>query len=374
MGISFGFPRMRHPGEQRDFLPGLMAFLHEAGAGDLVIEDGYGSGMDIEAAEYADAAPTVRFAAEQECLEQDVVVILRYPREEALERMRPGSALVCMLHYPTRPERISRLLDLMVHGISLDGVTDDLGRRLVENFEATAWNGVREAFKELRRLYGRFSLPSRRPLRVTVMGAGAVGGHAVRAATRYGDLALRDAMVRGGLPGVEVTVVDFDLTWNEGYMLDRLERSDILVDATQRPDPSQPVIPNDWIAVLPLHAVLLDLSADPYDLSSDPPKVKGIESIPEGTLEAWLFHPDHPAYDLLDPVIRSEHRRMALSCNAWPGLQPRQCMEVYSREVQPVLRVLLETSVNRLDPEHGRLYERAVARAEVSRWRAANES
>ena len=336
-----------------------------------MLEDGYGEGMGLGPVDYAAASPNVRFGAVDAALDQDVIVVLRCPTEEALRRIRPGGVLVSMLHYATRLERTALIADLPIHAVSLDAVTDDLGRRLVENFEATAWNGVREAFAELSRLYSRFHLPSRRPLRVTVLGAGAVGAHAVRAATRYGDTALRDVMVRGGVPGVEVTVVDFDLTWNEAYMLDRLERTDLLVDATQRPDPSRPVIPNDWIAVMPLHAVLLDLSADPYDLTVDPPKVKGIEGIPTGSLAEWLFHPDHPAYDRLDPRVGSEHRRMALSCNAWPGLQPRDCMEVYSRQVQPVLRgAARDLRPNGWTPTTDELYDRAVARAEVSRWHA----
>jgi alanine dehydrogenase len=372
MGMSFGFPRMHvEPGERRDFLPCLMAFLDRTGSGPIVLEDGYGEDMGLGPVDYIAASPKVRFGTADAALDQDVIVVLRCPTDEALRRIRAGSTLVSMLHYATRPERTELIASLPFHAVSLDGITDDVGRRLVENFEATAWNGVREAFRELSRLYDRFHLPSRRPLRVSVLGAGAVGAHAVRAATRYGDTALRDVMVEGGVPGVEVTVLDFDLTWNEPYMLDRLERTDMLVDATQRPDPTRPVVPNDWIAVMPLHAVLLDLSADPYDLTVDPPKIKGIEGIPHGSLATWLFHPDHPAYDLLDPRIRSEQRRMTLSCNAWPGLEPRSCMEVYSRQVQPVLRVLLETPIERLDADDGP-YERSVARAEVSRWRAPN--
>jgi alanine dehydrogenase len=200
------------------------------------------------------------------------------------------------------------------------------------------------------------------------MGSGAVGAHAVHAATRYGDPELRSALVRGGVPGVEVTVIDFDLTWNEPYMLERLERTDILIDATQRSDQSRPVVPNEWIAALPFHAVLLDLAADPYNFATDPPRVKGIEGIPQGSLETWLFHPDHPAYSSLDPRVATMQRRMALSCDAWPGLEPRACMEVYSRQILPVLRVLIDTPAERLDPDRGQLYERAVARSEVSRW------
>lgn len=373
MGISFGFPRMHtEPGERRDFLPNLMTFLDHAGSGSLVLEEGYGQGMGLGPVEYVAASPKVRFGSLDAALDQDIIVVLRCPAPDALRRIRPGAILVSMLHYPTRTGRTDLISELPIHGISLDSITDDLGRRLVENFEATAWNGVREAFRELSRLYDRFHLPGRRPLRVTVLGAGAVGAHAVRAATRYGDPELRDLMVRGGIPGVEVTVVDFDLTWNEPYMLDRLERTDLLIDATLRPEPSTPAIPNDWIAGMPLHAVLLDLAADPYDFTTDPPKVKGIEGIPTGSLETWLFEPDHPAYDRLDPHVASEFRRMALSCNAWPGLQPQGCMEVYGLQLEPVLRTLLETPIGRLDADEGRLYERAVARAEVSRWRASN--
>jgi hypothetical protein len=47
-------------------------------------------------------------------------------------------------------------------------------------------------------------------------------------------------------------------------------------------------------------------------------------------------------------------------------------MEVYSRQVEPVLRVLLEKPVEGWSVEHGHYYERAVARAELARWRAVH--
>ncbi len=60
-------------------------------------------------------------------------------------------------------------------------------------------------------------------------------------------------------------------------MKDRLRRSDILIDATQRPDPSKPIFPNSWIAYMPEHAVLLDLSVDPYQFGQENTVVKGID-------------------------------------------------------------------------------------------------
>ena len=93
-----------------------------------------------------------------------------------------------------------------------------------------------------------------------------MGGWAVLAATRYGDPELREELVASNVPGVEVTVVDFDLTWHEDYMLGRLERTDLLIDATKR---ATRAVRSSRTRGSPRSrdAVLLDLAADPYDLT-----------------------------------------------------------------------------------------------------------
>jgi len=372
MALSIGLPRMhKEAGERRDFLPHLVGFLDRLGAAEIVVEEGYGSGMKVPVRAYLESSPRCRVASYEDCLAQDVVVVVRYPGADTVRGLRRGTILVSMLHLPTRPERVQLLLDLGIRGVSLDGITDDLGHRLVQNVEAVGWNGVREAFKEIQQIHPRFAHPSRRPLRVTCLGAGAVGAHAIRAATRYGDPRLREEMVAARVPGVEVTVADFDLTWHENYMLSRLEQTDLLIDATQREDPTRVIVPNDWVAALPQDAVIVDLSVDPYDFSVDPPRTKGIEGVPEGNLDQYVFYPDDPAYERLPPGVRTKNRRIALACYSWPGLRPKTCMEVYGGQVEPVLRVILERSLDELDLENGSYYERAVARAEVSRWRPA---
>ena len=57
-------------------------------------------------------------------------------------------------------------------------------------------------------------------------------------------------------------------------------QADILVDATNRRDPSVPIIPNAWLAWLPEHAVITDLAVDPYLLDDHPQTVRGIEGTP----------------------------------------------------------------------------------------------
>jgi len=368
---TVGLPRMhKEPSEKRDFLPDFIAYLDRVGAEEIVLEEGYGSGIGFTPDDYRAASGKVRFAGYEECLSQQLVIVVRCPDEASLLKIPRGTILYSMLHFPTRPGRVAMLRERGIRGVSLDSFADDRGRRLVENLESVGWNGVQAAFRELSKTYRDFDKPGRRELRVTVMGSGAVGGFAARASTRYGDEELRKKMVAKGVRGVEVTTIDYDLTLDENYMLTRFESTDLLIDATQRPDPSRYVVPNDWVQALPHHAVLLDLSVDPYDFSVTPAEVKGIEGIPEGNLDQYVFAPDDPVYAKMDPRIRTTHRRVALSCYSWPGVHPRACMDVYGTQLQPLVRVALERDLGTLDPLHGTFFERAVARADVERWRS----
>jgi len=107
-----------------------------------------------------------------------------------------------MLHYPTRPDRVEFLRSLKVEAISLDSVKDDNGRRLVENLRAVAWNGVEVAFQVLRSIYPSpgFESPDRDPIRVTLLGSGAVGMQVAQAAVRYGDEASGATWQPAGFP------------------------------------------------------------------------------------------------------------------------------------------------------------------------------
>jgi alanine dehydrogenase len=366
---TFGFPLMHlEQGERRCFLPGLMRALAAAGAAQIVVEDGYGEPMGVSTQDYVDAAPVVKVGSYADCLAQDVVVQVRCPPDEALRAIRPGSVLVAMLHYPTRPGRVASLSALGLRCISLDSIADDLGHRLVENMRGVGWYGVRAAVRELARTHRRFDSSGRGPLRATVLGAGAVAGHAIRACTQFGDPELHRRLASHQVLGFEVTVVDRDTTWHENTMLGRLEQTDLLVDATARRDLTTPVVPNEWLEALPQPAVVLDLAADPYDFWLVPPHVKGIEGVPHGSLDQYVFGVDDPIYERMDARIGTRFRRTALSCYSWPGVEPLDCMEVYSHQIAPVLEMLLHRPIDDWDVASGHYIERAVARAELGRW------
>ena len=366
--LTFGLPRMhKEAGERRDFLPPLVGKLADWGV-EVFVEGGIGSGMGLRDQDYTDLSPLVHLATNEEVFRADVVLTLRCPDESEFVKMRPGSLLFAMLHFPTRPVRVQRLRELGIEAVSMDSVTDDSGRRLVVDSRDVAWNGVEAAFDALEQGWPALPDRGRGPVRVTVMGPGEIGKHAVEAATKYGNLERAGRLARQGVAGVEVVVVGRNLTGDQDYMLERLRDTDVLVDASQRDDPSTPLVPNDWLGELPPHAVVCDLVVDPYLLEEEPPTVRSVEGIPQGNLDQWIFAPDDEAWERLPPDIPTRYRRWVASCYSWPGVHPLPCMELYGTQLAPLLEALVHAGGMRGLRAEGSYHERALHRASLRAW------
>jgi alanine dehydrogenase len=363
----FGFPRMHmEKGERRDFLPPLVASLAQLGI-RVVVEEGIGSGMGLCDEDYTSTSPSVRVGTEEEAFASDGVVILRAPDAQVNE-LRPGATLVSMLHFATRPTRVARLEGLAVEAISLDQIQDDVGRRLVVDGPAVAWNGLEAAFDVLEETWAPLVRTDRRPVRVTILGAGEIGRNAVEASTKYGSLRRDRRLTALGCPGVEVMTIGRNMTCRPDRVDELLPFTDVLVDATQRHDPAIPVIRNEQIALLPDHAVICDLAVDPYLPEADPPTVRGIEGIPQGNLDRYIFDVDDPAWDRVPTNVSNRNRRPVVSCYSWPGVHPRPCMELYGEQLAPLLTVLAERGGARGLRKDGPFHERALYRATLRAW------
>ncbi len=368
--ITFGLARMRvEYGERRDFLPKLVADLEKRGV--LVhLEYGYGAGLGLTETDYLKNAPNVRFVSYKEVFKQQYVLVLRCPANEDLKEMESGSCLISMLHYPTRPQRVEFLRSLEIEAVSLDSLKDDSGRRLIENMHSVAWNGLEAGFQVLQRTYPSPGIgsPKRAPIHATVLGVGAVGAHAVQAASRYGDVKLWQTLAERGTPGVQVTAIEYDLAGREEVMQNILARTDLLVDATQRRDTSKAVISNEWVGWLPEHAVIVDLSVDPYICQNGVIQVKGIEGIPQGNLDQYVFMQNDPAYEHIPDCVSTKNRRNTVSCYSWPGIRPKKCMKLYGQQIRPILRTITDRGgVQNINP-NGRYFERAIWQAKLSQW------
>jgi len=365
---SVGFPRMRkEAGERRVFLPEFIQFLAEMGL-KVVLEDGYGSRSGFTFDDYQQGHINIVRGSREEAFQQDLVIVLRSPKEEEFSLLRRGAILFSMLHYPTRPNRVKLLRELGIRAISMDSVVDDNNERLVENMRAVAWNGLEVAFDVLEKRWPGLKKPGDQPIVVLILGAGAVGKHAVEAATKLGNVERNEEHIRAGGPGAVAWVVGRSITRQPEQMRHLMGLADMLVDATQRRDTSRPVIPNAWIGWLPEHAVVVDLAVDPYLPQANPPVVRGIEGIPQGNLDKYVFYPEDPDWTFTIPEgVPTEQRRVTVTCYSWPGIHPEACMRHYAKQLQPLLEVLVEKGYEGLSP-HGGYFERALYRATLDGW------
>jgi alanine dehydrogenase len=366
--VTVGFPRMTNePGELRVFLPEFIQQFANLGM-KVYIEEGYGSRSGYSFDDFKLGNIAVHQCSHEEAYQQDMVIELRVPHPAELRMMRPGATLLSMLHFSTRPMRVELLNELGINAISLDSIVDSRNIRLVENMKAVAWNGLEAAFSVLEKRWGSTIRPDGLPARILILGAGMVGKHAVEAATKLGNIERSIDHSAAGGPGAIAMTVGRSITSSPETMRWLMGEADILVDATQRRDSSIPVIPNDWVEWLPDHAVIADLSVDPYLLDNDPPTVRGVEGIPQGNLDQYIFEPDDPNWaNTVPDSIPSIHRRTTVTCYSWPGIHPQACMAHYARQLQPFVEVLTRTSYDDLSRHKG-YFERALNWGTLKEW------
>jgi len=353
----------KEPGEKRVFPPDFIQMLTRFA--EVYLSEGYGSRLGYSFDDYRQGNPRVFLVEQIDAFQKDYVIMLRSPNSDEFELLNRGACLVSMLHYPTRPQRVKKLNDLGIHAISLDSIVNDHNLRLVENMRAVAWNGLEVAFDILETTWPGLQRDNGRPFHVLILGSGMIGKHAVEAATKLGNIERNTRQIEFNGLGSIAFSVGRNLTHNRLVMEDLLQQTDVLVDATQRRNPSLPVIPNAWLACLPPNAIIADLAVDPYLLDHEPPVVRGIEGIPQGNLDKYVFLPSDPEWDASVPAtIPSEHRRTTVSCYSWPGIHPETCMVHYARQMTPLMEVLLTKGYDGLCLEGG-YFERALCRARL---------
>jgi alanine dehydrogenase len=365
---TIGFPRMKkEAGERRVFLPEFIQSLANQGA-EVSLEEGYGSRSGFTLDDYEQGNPNVHMCDRAETFKKDFVIVLRSPLLDEFHLLGAHSCLISMLHFPTRPKRVRLLKELGARAISMDCIVNDRNIRLMEDMKAVAWNGLEVAFDLLEKRIPNLSKADGTPFQVLVIGTGMVGKHAVDAATKLGNIERNNDHLQAGGMGSLAISVGRNLTNRTEIMQGLIQKSDVLVDAAQRRDPSHPVVPNDWLAWLPEHAVVTDLSVDPYTMDVDPPVVRGVEGIPQGNLDQYIFEPEDSHWmDTIPASIPSTDRRTTVSCYSWPGIHPEASMLHYASQLEPLMSVLLAKGYDHLSLD-GDYFERALYRAAINSW------
>jgi|ADurb_Gel_02_Slu_FD_contig_41_458514_length_1927_multi_4_in_0_out_0_1 alanine dehydrogenase len=340
---TIGFLCMRfEANEKRDFRPAFFQRLANLDA-HLILEESYGSKLGFSANDYIKVNKRIKFCSRDEVFASDCVVTVRTPDFTQLEKLKPGAILFSMLHYLTRERRNRFLTERSIRMYSMDSVVDDFGVRMIQDFPGT----VENAFHAANSLLPREKTSE--PLRVLILGSGEIGKLAANTAIKFTDRP------------VVVSIVGRSVTRDPKLLDPLLKESDILVDASKRHEPWKSIISNHQLALLPEDALIVDLSVDDYDVNISPIQVKGIEGIPTGNLDKYVFFPQDEAYKSIPPEVDSTNRRILLSCNAWPGVDPNRCLDRYETQLDPFIRLLArdlpEPSLDSNNP-----YERALAR------------
>lgn len=363
---TIGLPAIhKEKREVRAFLPGFLELLSRHDV-DIYLEKGYGGKMGFSEADYLRANHRVRFVSNASSYSQDLVIVLRAPNEPELAQMRREAGLLAMLHYDSQPALRELCKKRGIRCFSLDAVVDDNGNRMVVSYEQTAWAGVLTAFQEMEKRRPDFLDNSRSPYRIIILGMGHLGVSAGRACFKYSLEHFASGNNAAGrvLPGITVTYLERDITHLEAEVAALFRETDLLIDATKRSDYGRYIIGNHLVGELKQEALILDLTADHYDETSEPAQVKAIEGLPYGTLDHYVIETDDPAYERIPSRVNTTHRRVVVSCNGWPGLFPEHSMQIYGEQIFPLINVLLHKGFM-LNPDSPDPRERALVRATI---------
>ena len=353
---SIGFPRIKNfGGDIRDFLPSLFRYLKKFKDVEVYVENTYGEGFGLTEKDYLAENPSIKFVPSDEVYKKDLIVILKMPELEELEKLRDGCCLFTMCHYPTRPANVELFMRKNIKTFSMDGIVDDYGKRIFVDYFRTAFNGSRIAFNELKKSMGDdFYSPARRPINVTVIGVGAVAQNCAKSFEILGD----EEFLGKNIPGVAIRLLPRTITYSDELMIPILKETDILVDASKREDISKCIIKNELLGYLPGHAIILDITADRYDEG----QVKPIEGTVVGSLSKMVIYPDDELYNTIPENIDSRNRRTVVSCDAWPGVTPKESILHYEGLIKNYFEILLTKDTDDIERDSDNYFERALYR------------
>jgi len=190
--LRIGIPQESYPGERRvAATPGTVAQLVKLGH-EVVVEAGAGATAGFPDAAYRQNGARVETDPAAVWTAADLVLKVRAPAADEIERLRSGSILASYLQPATNPELLTRLATAGVTALAMDAVPRITRAQTLDALSAMAniagYRAVVEAANAFGRFFGGQMTAAGRvpPAKVLVIGAGVAGLAALGAARSLG--------------------------------------------------------------------------------------------------------------------------------------------------------------------------------------------
>ena len=190
--MNLAVPREVHPGEVRvALIPEHVARLVKAGA-DLTIESGLGQPLRIADEEYTKAGAAVVADHNQLIQNADVVLRIRKPLIEEVERMKPGCIYISLLDPFNERELIDMFVTKNISAISMEMIPRITRAQKMDVLSSQAnlagYVSVILAAERLDKILPMMMTPAGTisPARVFIIGVGVAGLQAIATAKRLG--------------------------------------------------------------------------------------------------------------------------------------------------------------------------------------------
>ena len=152
---------------------------------DIYIDEDYGNKMGYKSDDYVAQNSRVKIASHDEVYKQNLVIVLKSPNFDELDKMNENCALISMLHYESRNLLRERIVQNKIMSFSMDSIINDSNQRMVVTYEQTAWGGVCTAIDEMEKRRSDFYYTKRVPYNVVIYGIGNLGINAGRSCFKY---------------------------------------------------------------------------------------------------------------------------------------------------------------------------------------------
>ena len=301
--MDIGVARENRPKELRVILrPEELAEI--ANSHSVFVEKGAGKGIGIRDEDYKKIG--AKIVETKKAYSYELVVRLKEPNAEELAMMKPGSAIMSMLHLPGCPALRDLLAKYKITGIAMEEIIDLFGNRKISALYESGYLGMEKGFQ----LWG--GDPSQ--CVVKVMGYGNLAFGAIQCAAR--KFARLEILNKKDFKDMEK----------------HIPGTDILVNAINWPMErrgKEILVSRSMLELFKKGSVLLDLVSNPQGQSP-------IETM-------------HPTY--LDDISYVVDGVIHTSCWGWPGLDPVGISRRYSIQVAPILKEIADKGLSNL-PEY----------------------